>query len=108
MEDSVRQAMEGPPPLETDEVGFPDDPCFYHPEQELPCASCQEGLIPTRRDVSTRDFTVLIRGKIRAEVMDEGGVRKLHVKTMKREIKQSIMLDDRVATFDDVEIIVKR
>jgi len=68
----------------------------------------KRGLVPTRVDVSTRDFTVLIRGKIRNEVMDEGGVRKLHMKTMKREIRQSIIFDDRLATFDDVEIIVKR
>lgn len=86
----------------------PDNPCFYHPEQDLPCPSCEEGEVPTRISVSTRDFTVLIRGKIRNEVMDEGGVRKLHMKTMKREIRQSIIFDDRVATFDDVEIIVKR
>lgn len=104
MEDKVEQKHgEFPEPTVK-----PDNPCFYHPEQDLPCPSCTEGADPTRVDVSTRDFTVLIRGKIRNEVVEDGGVRKLHMKTMKREILQSIIFDDRVATFDDVEIIVKR
>ena len=108
MEDEVRRIMEeshGTFPKPEEE---PDNPCFYHPEQNLPCTSCQEGLDPTRIDVSTRDFTVLIRGTIQNEVIDGAGVRKLHMKTMKRMISQSIIFDDRVATFDDVEIIVKR
>lgn len=107
MEDEVRKTMEEshgsfPKPEKT------DNPCFYHPEHELPCEACAEGVDPTRTDVSTRDFTVLIRGTVQNEVMDQGGVRKLHMKTMKRMIEQSIIFDDRVATFDDVEIIVKR
>ena len=107
MEDEVRQIMEENHGKFT-KPEKPENPCFYHPEEPLPCTSCVEGVDPTRTDVSTRDFTVLIRGTIQDEVMDEGGVRKLHMKTMKRMISQSIIFDDRVATFDDVEIIVKR
>lgn len=92
-----------------------DVECRYHPGQfanpdrGIPCTACEDGEPPeVPQAIATRDFTVIIRGTIRSEILEDTGAIKLQPRRMRREVRESIILDDRVATFKDVEVIVKK
>ena len=71
------------------ELGYPDYPV----------------VIDQPEHAEYREFTVLIRGKVRQ--VQEG--KKVTAKKIRRQVSQSIIMDPmEVISFGDIEVIVKR